>query len=128
MPEDTQKIDMNDGELWSEMDLTDLKNSLAHGDTIEQAAVFLCRSSTIDEVRRKVEELGLQYRSEPLPPPVPTRKITKAEVIELEGGGFGVAYEFDDGDRIIDECESKELAEFAAKDRVGDPVPIPGTY
>jgi hypothetical protein len=74
MPEDIQKIDMNDGKLWSEMDVTDLKNSLTHGNTIEQAAIFLCRSGTIDEVRRKAEELGLHYRSEPLPPSVPTRK------------------------------------------------------
>ena len=45
MPEDIQKIDMNDGKLWSEMDVTDLKNSLTHGNTIEQAAIFLCRSA-----------------------------------------------------------------------------------
>jgi hypothetical protein len=38
------------------MDVTDLKNSLTHGNTIEQAAIFLCRSGTIDEVRRKAEE------------------------------------------------------------------------
>jgi hypothetical protein len=28
-------------------------------------AVFLCRSGTVDEVRREAEGVGLQYRSEP---------------------------------------------------------------
>jgi hypothetical protein len=60
-----------DGEPWSEMDLWDLKNSLAHGESIEEVAEFLCRSGTLDEVRRKAEELGLHYRSERRP--LPTR-------------------------------------------------------
>jgi hypothetical protein len=46
------------------MDLWDLKNSLAHGRSIDEVATFLCRSGTVDEVRRKAEELGLEYRSE----------------------------------------------------------------
>jgi len=33
------------------------------GDTIEDVAQHLCRSGTIDDVRRKAEELGLRYRS-----------------------------------------------------------------
>jgi hypothetical protein len=53
------------------MDLWDLKNSLAHGESIEEVAEFLCRSGTLDEVRRKAEELGLHYRSERRP--LPTR-------------------------------------------------------
>jgi hypothetical protein len=60
----SEKIDTNDGEAWSEMDLWDLKDSLAHGRSIEKVAVFLCRS--FSEVRRKAENLGLWYRSEPL--------------------------------------------------------------
>jgi hypothetical protein len=51
--------DLNDGKPWSEMDLFDLRNSLAHGESIEEVAGFLCRSGTVEEVRRKAEELGL---------------------------------------------------------------------
>jgi hypothetical protein len=65
MSEGIEKIDIYDGEPWSEMDLWDLRNSLAYGDSIEEVAEFLCRSGTLDEVRRKAEELALQYRSEP---------------------------------------------------------------
>lgn len=54
--------DTNDGKEWSEMDLFDLTTSLAHGGTISEAAAFLCRSGTVDEVRRKAEELGLAER------------------------------------------------------------------
>src|SRR4051794_2591146 len=122
------RIDTNDGEPWSEMDLWNLKNSLAYGDTIEEVAEFLCRAGTLDEVKRKADELGLSYRSVPRPPPIPTHKITKAEVLQLPGGRWGVAYEFDDGDGVVEECDSKGEAEFAAHDRIGDPVPIPGTY
>ena len=55
--------DANDGEPWTEMDVRDLTASVLCGDTIEEAAEFLCRSGTIDEVRRKAEELGLRYKS-----------------------------------------------------------------
>jgi hypothetical protein len=41
------------------MDLFDLRNSLAYGRSIEEVAEFLCRSGTVEEVRRKAEELGL---------------------------------------------------------------------
>jgi hypothetical protein len=58
-----EKIDANDGQVWSEMDVRDLTASVLCGDTIEEAAEFLCRSGTIDEVRRKAEELGLTYKS-----------------------------------------------------------------
>jgi hypothetical protein len=33
----------------------------SNGGTIEDAAKHLCRSGTIDDVRRKAEELGLAY-------------------------------------------------------------------
>jgi hypothetical protein len=55
--------DLNDGKPWSEMDLFDLRNSLAYGRSIEEVAGFLCRSGTVEEVNRKAEELGL-LRSE----------------------------------------------------------------
>jgi hypothetical protein len=51
--------DLNDGKPWSEMDLFDLRNSLAYGRSIEEVAGFLCRSGTVEEVKRKAEELGL---------------------------------------------------------------------
>jgi hypothetical protein len=104
-----------------------LQNSLEYGSPIEEVAVFLCRAGSVDEVRRKADALGLNYVSRPLPPPVPTRKITRAEVITLPEGRFGAAYEFDDGDRITTESESKELAEYDTRDRIGDPAfPSPG--
>jgi len=45
------------GEPWSEMDIADLANSLAYGDTLAATARFLCRDE--DEVRQKAKELGL---------------------------------------------------------------------
>jgi hypothetical protein len=45
--------DINDGKPWSEMDLFDLRNSLAYGDSIEEVGGFLCRSGTVEEVGRK---------------------------------------------------------------------------
>jgi len=118
------EIDLHDGDPWSEADVSDLRNSLEHGDSIEEVAQFLCRSGTIDDVRHKADELGLKYVSAPLPPPWPTRKIAKAELIELPEGGFGVTYQFDDGESVTVEFDSKEMAEFAARDRIGNPVPI----
>jgi hypothetical protein len=57
------KNDANDGKHWSEMDVRSLMASLRCGDTIEETAERLCRSGTVDEVRRKAEELGLRYKS-----------------------------------------------------------------
>jgi hypothetical protein len=51
--------DINDGKPWSEMDLFDLRNSLAHGESMKEVAGLLCRSGTVEEVKRKAEELGL---------------------------------------------------------------------
>jgi hypothetical protein len=58
-----KKADANDGKEWSEMDIEDLKNSVSRGHTPEWVAEFLCRSGTIGDVRRKAEELGLQFRT-----------------------------------------------------------------
>ena len=50
-------MDANSGEPWSEMDIADLANSLADGDTFAATARFLCRDEA--EVRQKAKELGL---------------------------------------------------------------------
>jgi hypothetical protein len=118
------KIDANDGKLWSDMDGEDLKASLASGSTIEETALHLCRSGTMDDVRAKAHELGLSFQSGPPPPPVLTRKITKAEVVSLGEEHYGVAFEYDDGHKETVEAATREAAEYAAKDRVGDFVPI----
>jgi hypothetical protein len=53
---------LDDGEVWTEMEVHHLVVCLGSGDTIEQAALFIGRSDRIDEVRRKAEELGLKYK------------------------------------------------------------------
>jgi hypothetical protein len=60
-----EKYDIYDGEPWTEMDLRDLTAALTHGSTIEDAATHLCRSGSVDDVRRKAEELGLLKSSTP---------------------------------------------------------------
>ena len=45
------------------MDIEDLTAALRSGSTIEDAAKHLCRSGTVDEVRRKADELGLSYKT-----------------------------------------------------------------
>ena len=50
-------MDANSGKPWSEMDLEDLRHSLDYGNTFADAASMLCRDE--DEVRKKVQELGL---------------------------------------------------------------------
>ena len=56
---------LNSGTDWSEMDLEDLTSHLAHGATISETADFLCREE--DEVRAKMQELGLQQTNQSLP-------------------------------------------------------------
>ena len=41
--ESTEPMDANSGEPWSEADISDLKNELAHGRTVAETASFLCR-------------------------------------------------------------------------------------
>lgn len=53
--------DINDGKEWSEMDIADLKNHVAHGASLEETSEFLCRSDTF-EVARKAKELGLTWQ------------------------------------------------------------------
>jgi len=54
-------MDANSGAPWSEMDIADLTNEIAHGRTVAQPASFLCRAE--DEVRDKMKELGLVERA-----------------------------------------------------------------
>jgi hypothetical protein len=51
--------DIYDGAGWTGTDVDDLKAAIAHGASVEEAAAHLCRSGTVDEVRRKCRELGL---------------------------------------------------------------------
>ena len=118
-----RQVGYNDGKAWSEMDVEDLKASLQHGTSIEEAAEHLCREGTLDEVKRKADELGLTYHSQPPEPPPPMHKITKAEVVE-EDGVWGVYFEFDDGEAGIIDATSRQEAEFRARDRVGDELPV----
>jgi hypothetical protein len=57
-----QPMDIYDGHPWTEMDIEDLTAALKSGSTIEDAAQHLCRSGTVEDVRRKAEELGLKYK------------------------------------------------------------------
>jgi len=58
-------IDVYDGQPWSEMDIEDLTAALRSGSTMEDAAKQLCRSGTVEDVRRKAEELGLLTKEKP---------------------------------------------------------------
>jgi hypothetical protein len=58
--------DRNDGKPWSEKDEADLIACLKDGESIQQAAEFLCRSGTVLEVARKAQEL-LVIETEPMP-------------------------------------------------------------
>ena len=120
--------DMNDGKEWDEGEIADLENSLAYGRTIEEAAIFLCRSGTIDDVRRKADELGLAYNSAPLPPPVPTKAITATGLYQIDADTWGVEFSFDDGSKQAVSVGPRPLAELTARDRVGDPVAIVKGY
>jgi len=51
--------DAKDGQPWSQDDLDDLALALKDGGSVEGAAHFLCRAGTIEDVRKKAEELGL---------------------------------------------------------------------
>ncbi len=53
-------MDIYDGADWTEMDIDDLKSAIEGGASIEDAAEFLCRSGSVDDVARKCEELGLK--------------------------------------------------------------------
>jgi len=56
----SNKPNLNEGKPWSEMDLVDLRNALAHDRPLAEIADFLCRSE--QEVQAKITELGLSQR------------------------------------------------------------------
>jgi hypothetical protein len=58
--------DGNDGKPWSEVDEADLISTIERGDSIEEAAIFLCRSGTTADVAAKAMALGLR-EVEPMP-------------------------------------------------------------
>ena len=45
-------MDIYDRAEWTEMDIDDLKAELAAGCSIEEAAAFLCRADSAEEVRQ----------------------------------------------------------------------------
>jgi hypothetical protein len=53
-------MDIYDGADWTEMDIADLKAAIESGRSIEEAAKFLCRADSVNDVARKCEELGLK--------------------------------------------------------------------
>jgi hypothetical protein len=53
--------DTKDGELWSEIDIDNLKYWLRDGGPLEEAASYLCRAGSFDDVEKKAVELGLAY-------------------------------------------------------------------
>ncbi|MGY3610993.1 MULTISPECIES: hypothetical protein [unclassified Bradyrhizobium] len=57
-----RKADIYDGAEWTVAAVDDLRASLEHGSTIEEAAGFLFRSGSVDDVARKAAELGLPIR------------------------------------------------------------------
>jgi hypothetical protein len=56
-------MDIYDGAEWTEMDIEDLKAAIEHGSSIEEAAESLCRASSVDDVARKCDELGLKSKA-----------------------------------------------------------------
>ena len=56
-------MDIYDGAEWTEMDIDDLTAAIESGSSVEEAAEFLCRASSIDDVARKCDELGLKPKA-----------------------------------------------------------------
>jgi hypothetical protein len=52
-------MDIYDGAEWTDMDIGYLKAAIEAGISIEEAAQFLCRADSVEDVRRKCQELGL---------------------------------------------------------------------
>ena len=51
-------MDIYDGADWTEMDIDDLKAAIEGGATLQEAAEFLCRADSVEDVARKCAELG----------------------------------------------------------------------
>ena len=56
-------MDIYDGADWTEKDIDDLKAAIQSGSSIEEAAQFLCRADSFDDVARKCAELGLKPKA-----------------------------------------------------------------
>jgi hypothetical protein len=56
-------MDIYDRAPWTEMDIDDLKAAIESGRSIEEAAQFLCRADSVDDVARKCAELGLKPKA-----------------------------------------------------------------
>jgi hypothetical protein len=56
-------MDIYDGAEWTEMDIDDLRAAIEGGGSIEDAAEFLCRADSVDDVARKCAELGLKPKA-----------------------------------------------------------------
>jgi hypothetical protein len=56
-------MDIYDGAEWTEMDIDNLKAAIESGRSIEEAAEFLCRADSVDDVARKCEEPGLRPKA-----------------------------------------------------------------
>jgi hypothetical protein len=56
-------MDIYDDADWTGMDIEDLRSAIAEGSSIEEAAEFLCRADSIDDVARKCAELGLRPKN-----------------------------------------------------------------
>jgi len=57
-------MDVYDGADWTDMDIEDLKAAIDSGCSIEEAAEFLCRADSVEEVARKAARI-----SPVVPPP-----------------------------------------------------------
>jgi hypothetical protein len=58
-------MDIYDDAEWTAVDLEDLGAEIEHGRSIEEAAQFLCRAGSVEDVRRKAKELGLAMKAKP---------------------------------------------------------------
>ena len=56
-------MDIYDGADWTDMDIDNLKAAIESGCSIEEAAQFLCRADSVEDVTRKCEELGLKLKA-----------------------------------------------------------------
>lgn len=52
-------MDIYDGAEWTDLDVEDLEAELECGRSITEAAEFLCRADSVEDVERKANELGL---------------------------------------------------------------------
>jgi hypothetical protein len=64
-------MDIYDGADWTEMDIDDLKAAIESGSSIEEAARFLCRADSVDDVARKSATRSLRSPESQTRPPGP---------------------------------------------------------